>query len=329
MHNEVRKHYFLDEYVIFSPSRSDRPYDFDEDSIDTFEQDNNYRSDCPFCRGNEEMIEIIPEIDIESDNINIVANKFPSLSRDFDFEKKSSRKLFNSWSAHGYHDVIIETPHHNVKLFDFDIKQLESYTKAIKKRYGQLINKQQIKYVSIFKNSGKQAGASLEHAHTQILASSVMPGRIKEEVEASKKYFENENNCVGCDIINEELNLDERVIIEEDDFVVIAPYASIWPYETSIYPKFHCSDITQLTKDQLNQLAKTMHKLFSSYYECFDYIPYNMVFFNYPKKKYCHFRIDIYPRIQSIAGLEHLGLNINEVLPERATEVLKDKNREK
>lgn len=321
MVSEIRKHYFLDKYVVISSKREKRPQDFKEE-IKEDPEDNN--ENCPFCKGNEDMtpptIFQIPEEDWQ---IRLFENKFEALNNEEKFETKKENNLLQSWKPYGRHEVLVETPDHEQKFHQYSDEQLDYYFKALKRRYKELKGKDNIEYVTIFRNVGKKAGASLKHTHTQILSSPVMLGRIQNETEASRKYWEENGSCPYCDIIQTEKDEGDRVVSESENFLVICPYASVWPYGTSIVPKRHFSELSDLNQSELNELGQEMRKLLGKYNSLFGDFSYNVMFFSFPNKEYTQFRVDIYPRLKTFAGLEYFGLFINEVAPKKAAEDLR------
>lgn len=307
--------------MVISSNRGKRPQDFKEE-IEKPAEDK--KDDCPFCKGNEGMtpptIFQIPEDDWQ---VRLFENKFEALNEEDKFEAKKETELHHSWKSYGRHEVLVETPDHDQKFHNYSQQQVDYYFKAVQRRYSELKEKEGIENVAVFRNIGKKGGASLKHVHTQLVASPVALKHIKEEKEASKKYWKEQESCPYCDVVETERE-GKRTVIDSKNFFVICPYASVWPYETSIVPKKHRSGLSDFSQEELSELGRVMRDLMSKYNTLFEEFPYNTMFFSFPQEKYTHFHLDTYPRLKTQAGLEYLGLPINEVSPERAARELKE-----
>ncbi len=118
--------------------------------------------------------------------------------------------------------------------------------RAYRERMTDLGGDDRFKYVLIFKNQGYLAGATMSHAHSQLIATPVTPKRVKEELQGSQRYYDFKRRCVFCDIIRQETRLTrERVVFENDLFVVVSPFAARVPFETWVLPKQHNSDYAE------------------------------------------------------------------------------------
>ena len=160
----------------------------------------------------------------------------------------------------GHHEVIIESPNHDEDPADAETPQLELVIQAYIDRLREISAKPYVQYVSIFRNYGQQAGASLSHPHSQLIATPIVPVLIQEEVDAAKRFLDEKKKCIFCDIIEKETN-GPRLISEDDDFVVFAPYASINPMEFWIMPKRHQASLLELKECEVSALAKTLRHI--------------------------------------------------------------------
>jgi len=317
--SEIRKDYILERYVVFSSKRAKRPHAFD---LSKLQARFTSKDKCPFCPGNEKMTpKAIKEVPKGKWKVRLIPNKFPALMN-VSFNGEEGEIPFVHYKPYGYHEILIETPEHNKKLYELPLNQIELYLKVLSERYNELMKKREIVYVTMFKNEGKGAGASISHAHSQIIASPVFPKIISEEMFAAEDYYKDERRCPFCDIISYEKKKGKRIIFENKDFIVLSPYAAVWPYESWILPKKHFSKISDMNDSQRRSLAKVMKKLLERYNEVFDDPIYTMVYHNFPVSDFWHFHIEIYPRFKIYGGFEFFGLYINEVLPERAARKL-------
>jgi UDPglucose--hexose-1-phosphate uridylyltransferase len=194
-------------------------------------------------------------------------------------------------------------------------------------RLRELSAKSYVKYVSIFRNYGQQAGASLSHAHSQIITTPIVPAVIQEELAASKEFYEEQGKCVFCDIIEQE-SKGPRLIYDDADFVVFAPYASINPMEFCIMPKKHAANILSLSDGEVAALAKTLKASLKALKDLVNDPPYNYGFHitvNGDAEDYYHWHLEVHPKLSIWAGFEiSTGIYINTVTPETAAESLRE-----
>lgn len=323
---ELRKDPIIKRWVIISSERSKRPIDFKKshDEIET--------SFCPFDYGNEystpEEILAFREPNTNPNSpgwwVRVVPNKFPALSTENTL-KKQGLGIYDEMSGYGFHEVIIETPEHNTKFSQMPIDQIKEVIWAYIKRFKEIRKNKNIKYIQIFKNKGQEAGASLSHPHSQLIATPIIPITIKSEIEGSKSYYDFRERCVYCDIINQELKDKQRVIFKTEEFVAIAPYASRFPYETWILPIKHSHDFGTLENHEnlVKDLAKALSMITKRFDKKLDDPPYNLFIHTAPfingLEVFYHWHIEILPRLTHAAGFEWgTGFHINHVSPEQA-----------
>jgi UDPglucose--hexose-1-phosphate uridylyltransferase len=185
------------------------------------------------------------------------------------------------------------------------------------------------KYILVFKNKGSQAGASLEHPHSQIIALPIVPIRVSEEVKYSKQYFEYKDRCIFCDIIKQEVGERKRIVEENKEFVSFIPFAPRFPFELWILPKKHASDYTQITKRDLSSLAIVLKRTLQRFIKALDDPPFNLMIHTAPLEEpnlpYYHFHIEITPRLTKVAGFEWAtGFYINPTKPEDTAAYLRE-----
>ncbi|MCD6495752.1 MAG: galactose-1-phosphate uridylyltransferase [Candidatus Aenigmarchaeota archaeon] len=302
--------------VIVSTGRSKRPGAF----IDKKHREKA----CPFCPGNESKTEktVLAIPNERNWRVRVFKNKFPVLhARNF---KQVADSFFEKYTPSGVHEVLVETRKHDMDYSNMHEDDIKLVIDALKQRYSELMKIEDVNYVTIFKNKGKRAGASIAHPHLQIIAAPLFPDVISVEMEQSESYFKKEKKCGDCDMIREESHAKTRVVTHNRDWIVICPYVSTWPYQTTILPRRHFSEITDMTDEEALNLAKIIKKLFHGYTKIFDDPPYNIMYHNFPSSDFWHFHIHIYPRIVTHAGFEFFGLNVNITTPEDAAKMLKN-----
>jgi len=303
---EIRKSYFKDEYVIISPNRSKGAHKFEK----LIEIESN--KICYFCPQNFNGETITYRDDNENGDWEIISviNKFAVLSLD-------------NINAYGQAEVLIETRKHGLDINDFSVDHIVRIFDAYINRYNELREINGVKYVIIFKNEGGKAGASVAHTHSQIIALPILPPKIDVESRAYTKYYLEHLVCPYCDIIKKETD-SERVIWEDDNLFVLAPYASETPYEAWLIPKRHIRLISELNYEEKKSFATAMKLVLGKMDELG--IAYNYFFENAVNNEGYHMHVKIKPRPNVWAGLElGTGVMINPIPPELAAEVYRGK----
>ena len=238
---ELRKDPIIDNWVIISTERGRRPLDY---KIKTEEKK---KDNCVFCEGNEsktppEIFAFRKEGTMENKpgwKVRVVPNKYPALKMEEREIILKEAGMFKKMNGLGAHEVIIETPHHHKDFDNLSIDNIVLILKTYRQRYLDLSKDKRIKYILIFKNYGIDGGASLEHPHSQLIATPIIPQRIKEELRGAKEYFDLNGRCIFCDYIKQEVKSKDRLIKETEKYMAISPFAARFPFETWILPKYH------------------------------------------------------------------------------------------
>jgi UDPglucose--hexose-1-phosphate uridylyltransferase len=331
-YNEVRKDYLLDRWVVIATERGRRPTDFANKQREQTKGDV-----CPMCPGNEHMTppailvylksgkritKTMDKGDTRHKNwlIRCVPNLYPAFAPPA--RKIDQRGIFRDGSLArgiGHHEVLIESPVHDESPADARIPQLMLVIDGYIDRLRELSAKPYVKYVSIFRNHGLEAGASLSHAHSQIIATPFVPTTVGAEMQASQRYRKEHDHCVFCDIAEKE-GEGPRLILENSKFVVFAPYASVQPLEFWIIPKKHAITLLDFSQDEVKTLAETLKACLGGLKRLCNDPPYNYGFhlaINRDAGKYYHWHLEVYPKLTIWAGFEKsTGMYINTVAPE-------------
>ena len=339
-YNELRKDYLLDRWVVIATERSRRPTDFAKPKTEPAKT-----MVCPMCTGNENMTppalllyqkngaEIMRSQDPLTGErpknwlVRVIPNLYPAFSppRQPGDEKQIVKSEY-LWNAVGHHEVIVESPNHDEDPADAELPQLELVIGAYIDRLRELSVKSYVKYVSIFRNHGLEAGASMSHAHSQIIATPMIPTIIREEQKAARTFYEDNEKCIFCDILEGELK-GPRLISEDRDFVVLAPYASVNPMEFWILPKKHAPNILELTKSEVSAFAKALKASLGALKTLVNDPPYNYgihLALNPEAQDSYHWHLEVYPKLSTWAGFEKsTSVYINTVTPETAAESLR------
>ncbi len=306
-----------DIWVLFSPWRRKRPMDLKLLGRSKTET-------CPFCEGNENMTPkeswALREKGVADGPgwiIRVVPNKFPALLSSNNIDVSDSKGLFKKKPGYGFHEVVIEGPEHDLDLNERDPERIFLILYALRERMRDLYKKDGIKYVQIFRNWGPFAGASLSHPHTQILAITEIPEIPKRELSQQR------SNGVLSKMLHEERKRKDRIILESNNFVAFAPFASRFAYEVMIFPKKKMPDFKETQDELLKELAKNLKSLISAVKEVLGEVSYNLVIHSLKEREF-HWHIEITPRVTGWAGFEiGTGYFINTVFPEEAAEELR------
>jgi len=326
---ELRREPVSGRWVIVATERAARPTDF-ETNPQIIKS-----SFCPFCEGNEDKTP--PEILAYRDNgtmpntdgwrVRVVPNKFPALQAEGEY-LKCEEGIYDMMNGIGAHEVIIESPRHIQSLTSLDNGNVEEVLLCYRDRLVDLKSDERFVYGLLFKNVGFSAGASLDHTHSQLIVTPIVPPLVANEIANARKFYQQRERCLFCDMIQQEIETDKRVIISTDNFVVFAPYASRFPFETWILPKKHESNFENLQGVEAKELAHVLKSVLTKLEAALDFPPYNYIIhsapFNVTESEYFHWHIEIIPRLTNIAGFEWgTGFYINPTPPEEAAELLR------
>jgi UDPglucose--hexose-1-phosphate uridylyltransferase len=328
---ELRKDPITGRWVIISTDRGIRPTDFVRDKVQI-----RGSGFCPFCLGNEKKTP--PEIlayrndgsarDTPGWSLRVVPNKFPALGIEGTLNRQGEG-LYDKMNGIGAHEVIIETPQHNLTLATMPTRKVEDVLWAYRDRILDLEKDRRFKYILIFKNHGEAAGASLEHTHSQLIALPVVPKRVREEVDGAREHYNFKDRCIFCDIIRQEKEKSARLITENEAFVVLAPYAPRFPFETWIIPKTHQCAFEHSQKAEFEQLAPILKDMLSRLDRVLEWPAYNYIIHTAPigetVEDYYHWHLEIMPKLTKVAGFEWgTGFYINPTPPEESAKFLRE-----
>jgi len=286
---------------------------------------------CPFCPGNESVTP--PEIyavrpDDNGWTLRVIPNKFPVLEVEGNLDRAGDG-IYDNMNGIGAHEVIIEGPDHNTELADLSVDRIAQVVQAYQERYTDLKRDFRFRYALIFKNQGASAGASLSHPHSQLIALPVVPKRVEEEIVGARRHFDYKERCIFCDIIRQELDEGSRVVLENEDFTVLSPYAARFPFETWILPKAHQSCFEGISSEQTHSFARILKNLLQRLKKVLNDPPFNYMIHTTPLQDgpndYYHWHVEVIPKLTKVAGFEWgSGFYINPTPPEEATSFLRD-----
>jgi len=327
---ELRRDAINGRWVIVVTDKPKGPGDFEIENQAPAEAES-----CPFCYGNEHMTP--PEVyacrqkggsNAPGWDVRVIPNKFPALEAEGKLDKEGFG-VFDMMDGIGAHEVVIETPHHDKQLSDLSEKEIAAAIQAFKDRSLELRGDKRFRYIMVFKNQGMAAGASLAHAHTQLIALPMIPKNVNEELKGALAYYEYKERCIFCDMIVQESRDKKRVVLENENYISFCPFASRFAFESWIVPKRHFAAFDYIQSDMVTDLAHILKDILGRIDRAFDRPPYNFIIHTSPieeriREEY-HWHIEIMPKLTRIAGFEWgTGFYVNPTPPEIAAKYLRE-----
>ncbi|MCX7803603.1 MAG: galactose-1-phosphate uridylyltransferase [Planctomycetota bacterium] len=327
---ELRKDPLSLRWVIIATERAKRPSDFRP------EPEAKSGGFCPFCAGNEDKTP--PEIAAYRERgserngagwrVRVVPNKFPALQIEGSLNKKADG-IYDWMQGVGAHEVIIESPQHVTSYAGLPEPAVQEIFWMYRDRLLDLKRDRRLKYGMLFKNVGLSAGASLEHTHSQLIVTPIVPRTVNFKISSCREYYRYHDRCLVCDMVQQELAQRSRVVMETEEMVAFEPYAPRFPFETWVMPKAHASHFENMQRKGIEELARTMKEVLLRLQKALNDPPYNYMVYTAPfdaqEMEEYHWHIEIIPRLTRVAGFEWgTGFYINPVPPESAAAYLRE-----
>lgn len=295
--SQVRKHYYADWYVVIAPQRSQRP--------------KRTLARVPLSQKNSlhhpiENVAPVYEIPGSQESsdwiVKVIPNGYPAFTADNEY-------------ARGTQEIVLETPRLDTPFHKLTVPEIKQVLHAYQHRAAAL--QREYSYVSIFKNQGEMAGATLDHTHSQIIATDIIPPEVEHDRNALTQYQYANQTSVLCDVIRHEITQNRRVVIPSRHTTTVCPYASQFPLEAWIIPHQQHYSIATLSEEEVYSVADHLKGVAIA-------LAGNGIDFNYHLMEGVsdalnHFCIKIAPRITLWGGFElNTGVPINPVSPEFA-----------
>ncbi|MEM7166091.1 MAG: DUF4921 family protein [Planctomycetota bacterium] len=328
--SELRKDPFLERWVIIAEERGQRPTTIQ--AADTAAD----RSTCPFCAGNEAETE--PEIFAVRDadtapngpgwQVRVVPNRYPALRPDApDVAAVEENELLQRQPGVGHHEVIIEGPHTR-SVSEIPTPEFAEVVGVYRERYRTLAKDDTLRSAVLIKNVGAAAGASIEHSHSQLIATPVLPMLLQRELVTAAEWSKRHESCLWCSWLATEQTAGSRVVARNDYVTVLCPYAPRFPYETWLLPTQHASHFEHADDACVEVLAEMLHRSVTAIERCLGEPAYNYVVHSAPlgesTRSDYHWRMEVLPRVTRVAGYEQAtGFYINPLSPERSAQELR------
>lgn len=335
--HELRKDLLLGRWVaVLSESKSPEEY-----IVPEIEEEDG--QNCVLCPGREnetpKEITAIRKPGTQPNTPGWYVRALPSFNPVFQIEGDLGRRgvgIYDRMNSIGANEILVESPEHNVRPEDMGLEQMIKVVTLYRDRIADLEKDSRLRYILIYKNSGKYAGETFRHPVSYLMATPVIPKVVKDELDNAKLYFSYKERCVFCDIIREELNAGDRIIVETKSFICFCPYAGQFPFESWIILKRHSCAFHEITQEELEDLAlilmtmlKKIRKIFkNAQFNYFIHTAPNMI----PRRNHWHtlgedfhWHIEIVPRLIRTSGFElGSGFYILPTSPENAAKFLRE-----
>jgi len=320
------------EWIQVSPHRAKRPWQGKEEESPS-EKKPKYDPECYLCPGNDRAGDAHNP---DYENTFVFTNDFSALKPDTPSNILNKDNLLVAKGEKGICRVICFSPRHDLTLPEMEHTQIREVVDLWIKEYRELGERPYINYVQIFENKGEIMGCSNPHPHGQIWAQESIPDEPFKELKQQTAYFEKHNKTLLEDYLNLELELDKRIVVQNDHFVVLVPYWAFWPFETLMMSKRPFSRFTDMTEDEKEGLADIVKQITVKYDNVFNVsFPYSAGFHPAPtdgvEYPQWHFHMHFYPPLLRSAtvkkfrvGYEMLGNPQRDITPEASAQLLKE-----
>ncbi|WP_296380913.1 UDP-glucose--hexose-1-phosphate uridylyltransferase [Winogradskyella sp.] len=318
------------EWVLVSPHRAKRPWQGQNEAISN-EVRPTHDPNCYLCAGN---TRINGEENPKYEDVFVFTNDFAALQTTSP-KFSVSEGLFKAESEQGICKVICFSPDHSKSLADMAVEDINKVVKTWQREYIELGSNEMINYVQIFENKGAVMGCSNPHPHGQIWSQSTLPNEVDKKDKQQKAYFNTNKSSLLDDYLKQELEVNERIIYQNEDFIVLTPFWAIWPFETMIVPKKQYSNITKISEQESLAFADAISKITKAYDKLFECsFPYSSGIHQSPTNgetnEHWHWHMSFYPPLlrsatvkKFMVGYEMFGSPQRDITAEQAANRLK------
>ena len=325
---EFRQNLATKEWIILAPERGKRPSQYIESRPIPVRLP-QHLVDCPFCPGNEDKIVTPVYVAPECGDwqVRVVPNKYAALQPHLP-TTRNYVGTFLSAMGFGIAEVVIEHARHDLSPALMHPNEIAAVLRAYRERQIAISRNEKINLVMIFRNFGERAGTSLEHPHSQIIATPIVPPHIRFPIEQAVMHYDKNGTCVYCDMVKEELRQGDRVIVNSKNFVAFCPFAARSPFECRIYPKWHAASYVSIEDSRVTELAQVLSEVLRKIYYGLKNPDYNYIIRSSPigdeDTRYLHWYMVIIPKVSIPAGFEiGSGIYINTMPPEESAHFLR------
>ena len=318
---ERRRDPMTGEWRMFAGHRQDRTF------LPTVEQ-------CPLCPTRPGGP--VTEIPLESFDVVVFENRFPSLVGDPPAPDVASSELYQVLPSHGANEVVVYSDDHTLQMADMAPEKLARIVEVWAERYSALGSRDDVEYVMIFENRGEAMGVTLNHPHGQIYAYPEIPPRPRLELDVAQNHHRTWGTCVLCDVVARERADAVRIVAQNRSFLAFVPFAARYPYEVHVVAHRHAASLLDLTDPERQALAVLLNTLLAGYDALFGFpLPYVMTMHQAPTDEgewqpVSHFHMEFTPPHRTATKLKYLagselggGAFINDTRPETTAAALR------
>ncbi len=325
---ELRYNVITRDWVIIATERAKRPDQFKRTVPRKAMPVHDPK--CPFCPGNEKMTPSATYM-VPMDGawrVRVTPNKFAAVSREGE-RKRTVQGIKRTITGVGIHEVIVETPEHNRTTALLSDSDAETLIETYLNRFKAASDDPRVEQVTIFKNHGEAAGTSLEHPHSQLIATPVITTQLRDRLFSALDHFDEYGECIFCRVLDQELKEQIRIILETEHFVSYIPFADLTPFSLLIMPRRHMACFNEMNDAEAADLARILRRILLKLYRGLGDPDYNYVVRTAPTEnmgvKYYHWYVSVIPRLTRMAGFEMgSGMFINVSLPEENASFLRE-----
>lgn len=329
-HPHRRYNPLIGEYVLVSPHRTKRPWQGKQDKLPADDKP-QYDEKCYLCPGNTRAN---GETNPDYSGTYVFTNDFAAVLPDVPEASLSDNPLFQLEGVRGTARVLCFSPRHDLTLPEMDLSTIRNVVDMWAEQTSDLGKTYQ--WVQIFQNQGANMGASNPHPHGQVWAIDHLPNEIVKENRCQRDYLNNHGSVLLLDYAQQELVKQERVVVANDDWVVIVPFWAVWPYEVLVLPRFHVKRMPDLQDTQRDNLADILKQLHIRYDNLFETsFPYSMGWhgapFNNDANEHWQLHAHYYPPLlrsatvsKFMVGFEMLAEAQRDITPEYAAQRLRE-----
>ncbi len=318
------------EWVLVSPHRAKRPWQGQEEELET-KRRLKYDPECYLCPGNNRTN---ARRNPGYKDVFVFENDFAALQGN-SIQDEIKDGLLWAVGERGICKVVCFSPDHSKSIAQMTIPEIAKVVKVWKNEYNELGSHDFINYVQIFENKGSIMGCSNPHPHGQIWSQTTLPNEVVKKDNSQLDYFKKNGKSLLGTYLDQELYLGERIIYENNHFVVLSPFWAIWPFETMIIPKKNYQHIGNLSEEEETSFADVIAIITSIYDKIFSCsFPYSSGIHQAPTNEkgneHWHWHMSFYPPLlrsatvkKFMVGYEMFGSPQRDITPEQAVKLMK------
>ncbi len=278
---------------------------------------------CPFCPGNEATTpDALETYGADAGDgawqVRVLPNRYPAFSGTEPMVVRNLGPVFSEAPASGTHEVVVLSPEHRASWADLDEGDAGLVLEVIRDRVADHATAPFVRYTQAIVNHGREAGASLDHPHAQVLGIPFVPRELVEEQHSFLRFA---GGCLLCTALEAEVEVGHRSILEDDLVVAVCPYWSGVPYEVLVVPRAHEGHLDLAKPADVAAVGRALGEVLRRLRAVVGEVSYNVVLHALPHRADTafHWHAHVLPRLTTRAGFEQgTGVLINIVPPEQA-----------